>query len=95
MRRVLRPGGRFLVLDFGKPVNPLVARGYFAYLRIGVPVFGRLFFGDPDTHGYILDSLLRFPSQAETAGLLREAGFSKVRVENPLLGVMGIHVADV
>jgi demethylmenaquinone methyltransferase/2-methoxy-6-polyprenyl-1,4-benzoquinol methylase len=94
-RRVLRPGGRFLALEFGKPSNPVISRLYFSYLRAVVPVFGRVFFGDPDTHGYIHDSLLRFPSQAETAGLLRAAGFTTVRVENPFFGIMGIHVADV
>jgi demethylmenaquinone methyltransferase/2-methoxy-6-polyprenyl-1,4-benzoquinol methylase len=90
VRRVLRPGGRFLMLDFGKPRNPVVARLYFAYLRSAVPLFGRIFFGDPDTHGYIHDSLLRFPSQVEIASMLERAGFARVRVENPLLGAMGI-----
>ena len=95
VRRVLKPDGRFLILDFGKPENPVIARAYFAYLRMGVPLFGKLFFGDPDTHGYILDSLLHFPSQAETAERLRAGGFSRIRVETPLLGVMGIHVAEI
>jgi len=95
IRRVLRPGGRFVSLEFGKPPNGAVSRIYFTYLRMVVPLFGRLFFGDPDTHGYILDSLRRYPSQEEVAVLLREAGFSRVRIENPLLGIMGIHVADV
>lgn len=95
VRRVLRPGGRFVALEFGKPPNGAVAGAYFTYLRMVVPLFGRLFFGDPDTHGYILDSLRRYPSQQDVAGLMREAGFSRVRVENPLLGIMGIHAADV
>jgi len=95
IRRVLAPGGRFVSLEFGKPPTAAAARAYFAYLRLVVPLFGRVFFGDPDTHGYILDSLRRYPSQEEVAGLLRETGFSRVQVENPLLGIMGIHVADV
>lgn len=95
VRRVLRSGGRFVSLEFGKPPNRAVAGAYFAYLRMVVPLFGRLFFGDPDTHGYILDSLRRYPSQEEVADLLGAAGFSRVRIENPLLGVMGIHAADV
>ena len=95
VRRVLCPGGRFVSLEFGKPPNSAVAGVYFGYLRAVVPLFGRLFFGDPDTHGYILDSLRRYPSQEDVADLLRTAGFSHVRFENPLLGIMGIHVADV
>ena len=95
VRRVLRPGGRFVALEFGKPANPFVSWLYLAYLSAVVPLFGRLFFRDPDTHGYIHDSLLQFPSQRELAGLLRAGGFAKVQIENPLLGVMGILVADV
>ena len=94
VRRVLRPGGRFLMLDFGKPPNPIVAGLYFVYLRSAVPLFGRFFFGDPDTHGYIHDSLLRFPSQVEIAAMLERGGFTRVRVENPLLGAMGIVIAE-
>jgi demethylmenaquinone methyltransferase/2-methoxy-6-polyprenyl-1,4-benzoquinol methylase len=94
IRRVLRPGGRLLVLDFGKPPNRFVARLYFSYLRAAVPLFGRLFFGDRDTHGYIYDSLLRYPSQEETAARLRAVGFARVRVENPLLGIMGLVVGE-
>ena len=94
VRRVLKPGGSFLVLDFGKPPNRFVSSLYFAYLRAAVPLFGRIFFGDPDTHGYIYDSLLRFPSQEETAQRLRANGFARVRVENPFLGIMGIVIAE-
>lgn len=93
-RRVLRPGGRFLILEFGKPDHPLVARAYFAYLRVAVPLFGWIFFRDPDTHGYILDSLLRFPSQDELAERLRANGFARARVEKPALGTMGILIAE-
>lgn len=95
VHRVLRPGGRFLILEFGKPRNPVVSSLYFTYLRAAVPLFGRLFFGDPDTHGYIYDSLLRFPSQDETARRLVSNGFTRSRVENPLFGIMGIIVGEV
>ena len=95
VRRVLRSGGRFLILEFGKPPNPVIARLYFAYLRAAVPVFGRIFFGDPDTHGYIYDSLLRFPSQQGMADRLSASGFTRVRVENPLMGIMGLVIGEV
>lgn len=95
VRRVLRPGGRLLALDFGKPSHPVIATLYFAYLRAAVPLFGRWFFGDPDTHGYIYDSLMRFPSQQEIAERLLANGFARARVESPLFGIMGILVGEV
>src|SRR5690349_15978636 len=53
MCRVAKPGGRLLVLDFGKPQRPLLRNAYFGYLEHWVPVFGRLFWGDPALYGYI------------------------------------------
>jgi demethylmenaquinone methyltransferase/2-methoxy-6-polyprenyl-1,4-benzoquinol methylase len=94
IRRVLRPGGRLIVLEFGKPRNRLASWLYFAYLKAVVPVFGKVFFGDPATYGYIHDSLVRFPSQDELAEMLRRAGFGRVQVLNPILGMMGTHIAD-
>ena len=55
MQRVARPGGRLLVLDFGRPNNAVWRGIYFAYLRNFVPLLGRIFCGDADTHGYILN----------------------------------------
>jgi demethylmenaquinone methyltransferase/2-methoxy-6-polyprenyl-1,4-benzoquinol methylase len=91
LARVLRPGGRLLVLDFGKPDNAAWRWLYFQYLRLCVPVFGRLFCGDADTHGYILDSLRKYPAQRGVDAKLRELGFKEVRVVNLLGGVMGIN----
>jgi demethylmenaquinone methyltransferase/2-methoxy-6-polyprenyl-1,4-benzoquinol methylase len=58
MQRVARPGGRLLVLDFGRPDNAVWREIYFGYLRYFVPILGRIFCGDADTHGYILESLM-------------------------------------
>src|SRR5581483_9664186 len=59
--RVLRPGGRFLSLEFGKPDSPAWRWFYFGYLKHFVPVLGRWFCGDSETHSYILESLTHFP----------------------------------
>jgi demethylmenaquinone methyltransferase/2-methoxy-6-polyprenyl-1,4-benzoquinol methylase len=91
LARVLRPGGRLLVLDFGKPDNALWRWGYFQYLRWLVPIFGRLFCGDGDTHGYILESLKKYPAQRGVDAKLAELGWSERRVVNLLGGVMGIN----
>ncbi len=94
MRRVLAPGGRAVVLDFGKPDNWVVAALYRAFLRATMPVIGWLFHGDPETYLYIPASLQQFPAQRGVKALMREAGFSRVRYENRLLGTMGINVGE-
>ncbi len=91
LTRVLRPDGRLLVLDFGKPDNAAWRWGYFQYLRWLVPLFGRLFCGDGDTHAYILDSLQKYPAQRGVEAKLRELGCQDTRVINLLGGVMGIN----
>ncbi|MBI2946842.1 MAG: class I SAM-dependent methyltransferase [Verrucomicrobia bacterium] len=91
MGRVLKPGGRLLVLDFGKPESALWKKLYFSYLRWCVPWFGRLFCGDRETYGYILESLLHYPGQRGIADLMARRNYSDVRVINLLGGVMSIN----
>lgn len=91
MMRVARPGGRVLVLDFGKPDWLPWRRCYFFYLRTVVPRFGRLFFGDADTHGYILESLQNYPAQRGVESMMNQMGFTDVRVIPLLGGIMSIN----
>lgn len=91
MLRVVKPGGRVLVLDFGKPVNALWRAAYFAYLRACVPAFGLLVARDAAAYAYILESLRHFPAQHGVAAQLRELGCHDVRVFEPLGGVMGLN----
>jgi demethylmenaquinone methyltransferase/2-methoxy-6-polyprenyl-1,4-benzoquinol methylase len=91
--RVLRPGGRLLILDFGKPPNALWRAVYFAYLRAVVPLFGLIFCGDAAAYAYILESLKRYPAQEGVAERLRHAGCTDVRVKNWIGGVMSMHTA--
>ncbi|MDB6067456.1 MAG: Demethylmenaquinone methyltransferase [Pedosphaera sp.] len=92
MLRVARPGGRLLVLDFGKPDNALWRSLYFAYLRRLVPLMGRWFCGDADTHGYILESLLHYPAQRGVAAKMEELQLTGVRVINLMGGIMSINL---
>jgi len=94
MERVLKPGGRALVLDFGKPDVALWRGAYFGYLRWVVPVFGRLFCGDAATHAYILESLRAYPGQRGVEARMRAVGFVNTRVINLLGGAMGINVGE-
>lgn len=91
MWRVARPGGRLLVLDFGKPDNALWRSLYFAYLRWFVPLFGRIFCGDSQTHAYILESLKHYPAQHGVSAKMRELGCREVRIVPLLGGVMTIN----
>ena len=91
MHRVAKPGGRLLVLDFGKPDNAAWHALYFAYLRCVVPLFGKLFCGDSATHSYILESLKRYPAQRGVAAAMRELGCRDVRIVNLVGGALSIN----
>ncbi len=93
MRRVAKPGGRLLILDFGVPGFAPWRRAYFAYLRIATPIFGKLFTGDSAAYAYILESLKNYPAQKGVARMLEEIGCREVRTHNLLGGVMSIHCA--
>jgi demethylmenaquinone methyltransferase/2-methoxy-6-polyprenyl-1,4-benzoquinol methylase len=94
MRRILAPEGRAVVLDFGKPENPVAAALYQAFLGTMMPAVGWLFHRDPDTYLYIPESLKRYPGQRGVADLMRNAGFVNVRYENRLFGTMGINIGE-
>jgi len=94
MQRVARPGGLLLALDFGKPAHALWRSLYFGYLRLFVPWFGRLFFGNASAYAYILQSLEHYPGQQGVAAKMRELGLDTVRVINLAGGAMSINYAE-
>ena len=91
--RVLGPGGRLASLEFGRPRSRILGALYFAYLRLALPLFGLLFFGDSHTYSYIFASVTRFPGQQDLAAQMRGAGFDPVEVHDLMGGAMGICVA--
>ncbi len=91
MLRVTRPGGRIVALDFGKPDNDAWRAIYFAYLKLCVPLLGRFFCGDPETHGYILESLRHYAGQRGVAAGMQRLGYCDVQVVNLMGGIMGIN----
>lgn len=91
MKRVAKPGGRLLVLDFGKPPNRVLRTFYFVYLKYCVPILGWLFCGDADTHGYILKSLIDYAAQCGVAAQMRSLGLEDVRIINLVGGAMSIN----
>ena len=92
MTRVVKVGGRVLVLDFGKPQNGFLRKLYFAYLGAVVPVLGKAICGDGFVHDYLLESLKRFPAQQGVAAKMRELGLAEVDTINIICGVMSITV---
>jgi demethylmenaquinone methyltransferase/2-methoxy-6-polyprenyl-1,4-benzoquinol methylase len=89
--RVLRPGGRFVILEFSTPRSPLVRGGYHLYFHQVLPLIGRLVSGHPTAYRYLPESVKRFPEQAALAQELWRAGFVDVAWENVTLGVAAIH----
>jgi demethylmenaquinone methyltransferase/2-methoxy-6-polyprenyl-1,4-benzoquinol methylase len=94
MQRVARPGGRLLVLDFGKPANALWRGIYFGYLKVCVPLLGLAFCGSAGAYAYILESLRHYPAQTGIETAMRAMGLQRVQTVNLLGGVMSIHYGE-
>jgi demethylmenaquinone methyltransferase/2-methoxy-6-polyprenyl-1,4-benzoquinol methylase len=91
--RVLKPGGRLLILDFGKPKNRIIRSVYFLYLAVMLPVFGWLCCGNASAYAYILDSLKKYSAQKGVTSVLRSTGYKSVKVIEIMAGAMSIHIA--
>lgn len=91
--RVLKPGGRYVILEFTTPPNRAVRAVVRWYERTIVPLLGALVAGDREGYQYLNDSIQQFPRQEELAGELRDAGFKDVEWHDRTLGVVAIHVA--
>jgi demethylmenaquinone methyltransferase / 2-methoxy-6-polyprenyl-1,4-benzoquinol methylase len=94
IRRVLKPGGRVLSLDFDRPQNALVRAVYLAYLSIVGGVIGWVLHRDPDTYRYIPASIRTYPGAAAVARLMMARGFTRATHHAVLGGLMAIHHAD-
>lgn len=93
IRRVLRPGGLFLSLDFNRPSNVVVRSVYLAYLTVVGSTLGWILHRDPDTYRYIPESIRRYPGAEAIVDRLAAQGFSSPRYLPVLGGLMAIHAA--
>ena len=91
MARVLKPGGRLLVLEFSKPV-PLLQKPYDWYSFTFMPLMGELIAKDAESYRYLAESIRMHPDQATLAGLMKGAGFGHVDVHNLAGGIVALHV---
>ena len=92
-RRVLKPGGRFLCLEFTPAVAPLLQPLYDLYSFQIVPLLGQLVTGDRDAYAYLVESIRRFPPQSELAEMIARAGLDGCRFRNLTGGVAALHSA--
>ena len=89
--RVLRPGGRFLCLEFSR-VSPLLAPLYDAYSFRLLPVMGRMIARDAESYRYLAESIRTFPHQDAFADMIAGAGFERVSYRNLSGGIVALHV---
>jgi demethylmenaquinone methyltransferase / 2-methoxy-6-polyprenyl-1,4-benzoquinol methylase len=89
--RVLRPGGRFLCLEFSRVDVPLLAEAYDAWSFNAIPALGQLLANDRESYQYLVESIRRFPPQAEFAKMIEAAGFAQVKVRNLTGGIVAMH----
>jgi demethylmenaquinone methyltransferase/2-methoxy-6-polyprenyl-1,4-benzoquinol methylase len=90
-RRVLKPGGRFLCLEFSRPVTEALRAAYDAYSFNVIPALGEMAAGDRASYQYLVESIRRFPDQKAFAALMEEAGFKRVTYANFTAGVAAMH----
>ena len=90
MRRILRPGGQLLVLEFSRPAAGLKPF-YDLYSFKVLPAMGRLVARDADSYRYLAESIRMFPDQPTLAGMMREAGFEDCRWHNLTGGIVAVH----
>src|SRR5690606_18036459 len=91
MCRVLKPGGRLLVLEFSKPQNPLLAKMYDAYSFKALPMMGKLVAQDSESYKYLAESIRMHPDQDTMLGMLETAGLSLCKYYNLSDGIVALH----
>src|SRR3954454_6292351 len=92
-RRVLRPGGRFLCLEFTPAVAPVLQPLYDLYSFAFLPLLGRLVTGDREAYAYLVESIRRFPPQSEISAIIASAGLERPRYRNLTGGIAALHSA--
>jgi len=92
MYRVLKPGGRLLVLEFSKPVVPGLNQVYDLYSFKLLPMMGKLIANDPDSYRYLAESIRMHPDQETLEGMMVEAGFERTAYHNLTGGIVALHM---
>lgn len=91
MLRVLKPGGRLLVLEFSKPQSQLLTKAYDAYSFKLLPFMGKLVTNDADSYAYLAESIRMHPDQDTLKAMMLEAGFANCEFHNMTGGIVALH----
>src|SRR5690554_4614354 len=92
MLRVLKPGGRLLVLEFSKPDNPVFSKVYDAYSFTALPLMGTLIAGDSESYRYLAESIRMHPDQETLKGMMEDAGLVRCKYYNMTGGIVALHM---
>lgn len=91
MERVLKPGGRLLVLEFSKPTHPLLEKAYDAYSFRVLPLMGQLVANDADSYRYLAESIRKHPDQETLLAMMEDAGLVNCEFHNMTGGIVAVH----
>ena len=89
--RVLRPGGRLMVLEFSQLPNPAMQKMYDLYSFNVIPRMGQAIAGDRESYQYLVESIRNFPDQETFLGMVRAAGFGQAKFRNLSMGIAALH----
>ena len=89
--RVLRPGGRLMVLEFSQLPNPMMQKAYDLYSFNVIPRMGQVIANDRDSYQYLVESIRNFPDQDTFLDMVKTAGFEQAKYRNLTMGVAALH----
>ncbi|MFC3854048.1 bifunctional demethylmenaquinone methyltransferase/2-methoxy-6-polyprenyl-1,4-benzoquinol methylase UbiE [Salinispirillum marinum] len=94
MQRILKPGGKLLVLEFSKPQSTLLSKAYDLYSFRALPLMGKLVANDADSYQYLAESIRMHPDQETLKSMMLTAGFATVKYHNMTGGIVALHVGN-
>ena len=92
MHRVVKKGGKVVVLEFSKPTNPIFKAGYYFYFKKILPVIGRIFSKDDGAYSYLPSSVMAFPERDEFSKLMEEPGLRNIEYHDLTFGIVTVYV---
>ncbi|MBK2029422.1 bifunctional demethylmenaquinone methyltransferase/2-methoxy-6-polyprenyl-1,4-benzoquinol methylase UbiE [Francisella noatunensis] len=92
MCRVLKPGGKLLVLEFSKPIVPMLSKVYDEYSFKALPFLGKIITQDAESYKYLAESIRKHPDQETLKQMMYDAGFDNVEYQNMTGGIVALHI---